>query len=63
MVATYADGCICMALLLIKVVAIVRVHLQVVKGEFLLDALLERLPLVKRERICLGNDGHDIDHV
>lgn len=44
-------------------VTVVRVHLQVVKGELLLDALLERLALLKRQGISLGNNGHNVDHI
>ena len=33
------------------------------EGKLLLDALLERQSFLKRERVGLGNDGHNIDNV
>ena len=51
------------ALLVVKLVVVVRVHLEVVEGKLLLDALLERLALLQGEGVGLGNDGHDVDHV
>ena len=51
------------ALLVVKLVVVVRVHLEVVEGKLLLDALLERLTLLQGEGVGLGDDGHDVDHV
>lgn len=50
-------------LLVIKLLVVVREHLEVVERELLLDALLELLALLRGQGIGLGNDGHDIDHV
>jgi hypothetical protein len=50
-------------LLIIELVIIVRVHLQVVEGELLLDALLERLTLLEGERVGLGNNGNNVDDI
>ena len=33
------------------------------ESKLLLDALLEGGPLLQRERVGLGNDGHDVDNV
>lgn len=33
------------------------------EGEFLLDALLERLTLFEGERVGLGNNGNNIDDI
>ncbi len=50
-------------LLLVELVVVVGEHLQVVEGELLLDARLERLALLQRQGVGLGDDGHNIDHV
>lgn len=44
-------------------VTVVRVHLQVVESELLLDALLECLALLQRQGVGLGNDRNNIDHI
>jgi hypothetical protein len=51
------------ALLVIKLLVVVRVHLQVVERKLLLDTFLECLSLFKGERVSLGNDGDDIDNI
>ena len=33
------------------------------KGKLFLDALLERLPFLKSQGVCLGDNRHDIDNV
>lgn len=60
---SYIDLSVHGPLLLIMLVTVVRVHLQVVKGELLLDALLERLALLERQGVSLGNNGHHVDHI
>jgi hypothetical protein len=50
-------------LLLVKLLVVIGEHLEVVEGEFLLDALLELLTLLYCQGIGLGNDGHNIDDV
>lgn len=44
-------------------VAVVRVHLEVVEGELLLDALLECLALLHGQGIGLGDDRNHVDHI
>ena len=51
------------ALLVVKLVIVVRVHLEVVEGKLLLDALLEGLALLEGQGVGLGDDGHDVDNV
>jgi len=51
------------ALLLVELIVVIRVHLQVVESELLLYALLECAPLLKRQRIGLGNDWDDINNI
>lgn len=60
---TYLDLLVDDALLIIKLLIVVRIHLDLVEGKLLLDALLESLPLLERERVGLGDDGHDVDNV
>lgn len=50
-------------LLIVQLAVVVGVHLQVVEGELLLNALLESLALLQGQRIGLGDDGDDIDNV
>jgi hypothetical protein len=50
-------------LLIVQLIVIVGVHLQVVEGELLLDALLESQALFEGEGIGLGDDGDDIDDI
>lgn len=50
-------------LLIVQLVVIVGVHLQVVEGELLLDALLESQALFEGEGVGLGDDGDDIDNI
>lgn len=59
----YIDLSVHGPLLLIMLVTVVRVHLQVVEGEFLLDALLECQALLERQGVSLGDDGHHVDHI
>lgn len=51
------------ALLLVKLVVVVGVHLEVVEGELLLDALLEGLAFFQRKGVRLGNHGHHVDNI
>lgn len=51
------------ALLVIKLVVVVRVHLEVVESELLLDTLLELLTLLESQSIGLGDDGNDVDDI
>jgi hypothetical protein len=51
------------ALLIVQLIVIVGVHLQVMEGELLLDALLESQALFEGEGIGLGDDGDDIDDI
>lgn len=51
------------ALLLIKLVVVVGVHLEVVEGKLLLDALLEGLAFFQRKGVRLGDHGHHVDDV
>lgn len=60
---TYLDLLVCGALLVVKLIAVVREHLEVVESELLLDALLELQTLLNSQGIGLGDDGNDIDDV
>lgn len=51
------------ALLIIKLVVVIGVHLEVVEGKLLLDALLEGLSLLQGQRVGLGNDGNNVDNI
>ena len=51
------------AFLLVKLVVVVWVHLQVVEGKLLLDALLESRALLHRKRVRFGDHGNHIDDV
>ena len=51
------------ALLVIKLVVVVGVHLEVVESKLLPDALLESLSLLEGEGVGLGNDGDDVDNI
>lgn len=48
---------------MVKIVVIVGVHLEVVEGKLLLDALLEGLTLLRGQSVGLGDDGDDVDDV
>jgi hypothetical protein len=50
-------------LLIVQLVVVVGVHLQVVEGELLLNALLESLALFEGEGIGLGDNGDDVDDI
>lgn len=50
-------------LLVIELLAFVGVHLEVVEGKLLLDALLELSSLLQCQGVGFGNDGDDIDDV
>jgi hypothetical protein len=50
-------------LLIVQLVVIVGVHLQIVEGELLLNALLESLALFEGEGIGLGDNGDDVDDI
>ena len=51
------------ALLVIELVIVVRVHLEMVESEFLLDALLEGETLLNSQSISLGDDRHNVDNI
>lgn len=59
----YLDLSVDGTLLVIELIIIVRVHLQVVEGEFLLDALLKGLALFEGEGVGLGNNGNNVDDI
>ena len=47
-------------LLAVVLLILVRVHADVVERELLLDPVLERLPLLQRQAICLGDHRHHV---
>jgi hypothetical protein len=49
------------SLLRVILLVLVRVHPDVVEGELLLDAVLELLALLKRERVGLCDDWNNVD--
>ena len=49
------------SLLRVVLLVLVRVHPDVVEGELLLDAVLELLALLKRERVGLCDDWNNVD--
>ena len=51
------------ALLIVKFVIVIRVHLEVMEGKLLLNSRLELLALLKRQGVGLRNDGNDVDDV
>lgn len=51
------------ALLLVKLVVVVGVHLEVVESELLLNALLEGQALLRGQGVSLGDDGNDVDDI
>lgn len=51
------------ALLVVKFIIFIWVHLQVVEGEFFLDPLLGRQTLLEGKGIGLGNHGDDVDDI
>ena len=57
------DGGICGALFIVELVVVVWVHSQVMEGELLLYALLERSALLECERVRLGDDWDNVDNV
>jgi len=57
------DGGIGGTFLVIKLVVVVRVHLEVVEGELLLDSLLECSAFLECEGVGLGNYRDDVHHV
>ena len=59
----YLDLGVDRTLLIVELVVVVGVHLQVVEGKLLLDALLESLALLEGQRVGLGDDGDDVDNV
>lgn len=60
---TYLDLDINRSLLIVELIVIVRVHLQIVESEFLLDPFLEGLAFLEGERIGLSDDRNDVDNV
>jgi hypothetical protein len=63
LVLTNLDLSIQSTLLLVELIVVVWVHLQVVERKLLLYALLEGTSLLERQRIRLGNDWDDVDHI
>jgi hypothetical protein len=59
----YLDLGVNSPLLIIELVIIIRVHLQVVEGELLLDTLLESLALLQGEGVGLRDNGNDVDDI
>jgi len=57
------DAGVSCALLVIKLLVVVWVHLQVMESELLLNTFLERAALLECKRVGLCNDWHNIDHV
>jgi len=51
------------SLLVIKLLIIVREHLEVVEGKLGLNTLLEFQPLLGSQGVGLGNDRHNIDNI
>ncbi len=51
------------SLFVVKLIVVVGVHLEVVEGKLLLDALLERLSLLQRQGVGLGNHWNHIDDI
>jgi hypothetical protein len=60
---TYLDLSVQSTLLVVKLLIIVREHLEVVESKLLLNALLESLALLDGQGVGLGNDWNDIDNV
>lgn len=63
MCSTYLDLGVHSPLLLVKLIVVVGVHLEVVEGKLLLDALLECLTLFQGQGIGLGDDGNNVDDI
>ena len=51
------------ALLVVKFVIFIWVHLQVVEGKFFLDPLLGRQTLLEGKGVGLGNHRNDVDDI
>lgn len=60
---TYFDLTVQGSFLVVKLLVIVRVHLEVVESKLLLDTLLESQSLLGGQRISLGNDGNNVDDI
>ena len=60
---TYLDLTVQGSFLVVKLLVIVRVHLEVVESKLLLDSLLEGLSLLDSQGISLGNDGNNVDDI
>lgn len=60
---TYLDLGVDRTLFIVKLVVVVRVHLEIMERKLLLNTLLESLSLLEGQRVGLGNDGHDIDDI
>ena len=60
---TYLDLAVQGALLVVKLLVIIREHLEVVESKLLLDALLELLALLDSQGVSLGNDGDNVDDI
>ncbi len=61
--STCLDLAVNSLLLVIKLIVVVGIHLKVVEGKLLLDALLEGHSLLQGQGVGLGNDGHDVDDI
>ena len=57
------DSRVCGSFLVIQLFVVIWIHLQVVEGKLLLDALLERTAFLKGERVRLGDDRNHVDHI
>ena len=57
------DGGIRGTLLVVQFLVVIWVHLEVVEGELLLDALFERPSLFQRKRIGFRNDGDNVHNI
>jgi len=51
------------AFFVVKLLVVVRVHLQVMESKLLLNPFLESLALLQRKGVCLGDNGNNVDHV
>lgn len=51
------------SLILIVLFIVIRIHLEIVESELLLDALLESGPLLEGQAVALGNDWHHVDEL
>lgn len=59
----YLDLLVQVSLLVVKLLVIVREHLEVVEGKLGLNTLLELQSLLNSQGISLGNDRHNVDNI